>query len=68
MLLSGRIRGSPTAWKHLSLAGLFLVILETGLLVIPSMERPLVERGQSTLRLNGFFMNRPFRERSLEPF
>jgi hypothetical protein len=43
----------PTASKYLSLAGLFLVIIATGLLVIPSMEHRLVERGQSTLRLVG---------------
>ena len=34
-------------------AGLFLVIVATGLLVIPSMERRSREGGQSTLRLIG---------------
>jgi len=43
----------PTASKYLSLAGLFLVIIAAGLLVIPSMEHRLVERVQSTLRLVG---------------
>lgn len=37
--------------KSLSIAGLGLVILSIGLLVIPSMQHRLVERGQSTVRL-----------------
>jgi hypothetical protein len=43
----------PIASKHLSVVALFLVIIATGLLVIPSMEHRLVEGGQSTLRLIG---------------
>src|SRR5215218_8708534 len=41
---------SPVS-KQLSVAGLGLVILSTGILVIPSMQHRLVERGQSTVRL-----------------
>ena len=37
--------------KFLSVAGLVLVILSAGLLVIPSMQHRLVERGQSSIRL-----------------
>jgi hypothetical protein len=40
-----------TASKSFCVAGLFLVILSTGLLVTPSMEHRLVEEGRSSLRL-----------------
>src|SRR5947209_6415514 len=40
-----------TVSKELSAAGLLLVILAIGLLVIPSMQHRIVERGQSSLRL-----------------
>jgi hypothetical protein len=43
---------SPVS-KLLSVAGLGLVILSIGLLVVPSMQHRLVERGQSTVRLVG---------------
>jgi hypothetical protein len=39
------------ASKTLSVAGFVLVVLSTGLLVIPSMQHPLVEQGQSSIRL-----------------
>ncbi|HEV7601822.1 MAG TPA: DUF6328 family protein [Bradyrhizobium sp.] len=39
------------ASKSLTVAGLVLVILSTGLLVIPSMQHRLVEGGQSSIRL-----------------
>jgi hypothetical protein len=41
---------SPVS-KSLSVGGLGLVILSTALLVIPSMQHRLMERGQSTVRL-----------------
>ena len=41
---------SPAS-KTLSVAGLLLVIFSTGLLVIPSMQHRLMERGQSSIRL-----------------
>jgi hypothetical protein len=41
---------SPSS-KTLCVAGLFLVVLSTGALVIPSMEHRLVEAGQSSVRL-----------------
>ena len=43
----------PIASKYLSMAALFLVVIATGLLVVPSMEHRLIEGGQSTLRLIG---------------
>src|SRR5258708_1355216 len=43
--------GLSATLKSLCAAGLFLVIASTGVLVLPTMEHRLVERGQSSVRL-----------------